>query len=30
MIGTLISLIVSIVVFIAIAAYKSGKSVFEK
>ena len=30
MIGTLISLIVSTVVFIAIAAFKPGKSVFDK
>jgi len=30
MFGTLITSIVSIVVFIAIAAYKSGKSVFDK
>ncbi len=30
MTGTLISLIVSIVAFIAIAAYKPGKSVFDK
>jgi len=27
--ATLITLVVSLVVFIAIAAYKSGKSIFE-
>ena len=27
--GTLIALIVSLVVFVLIAAYKSGKSIFE-
>ena len=29
MAGTLMSLLVSIAVFIAIAAYKSGKSIFD-
>ncbi len=30
MAGTLITLIASMVIFVAIAAYKSGKSLFDK